>query len=561
VKLLIYRGESLERTLDLSDRDVRIGRGAENDVVLEDPEKTVSRFHAEMRPENGGWVLFDLNSQNGIWIDGQRIQRQVLNPGQTAQLGNFRIILDGGPNAVVAIPAAPAPEAMAATMVFSRDAAGAAVPAAPAAPAAAASAPAASGGPPPPPPPAPLGAAVTPKRPKLAPTGGESKKGLTSIPRPIFYGGALFFLLLIVLVMYVMRPRAPQPPPEPPQSQPQASTQTPATQPATPAQPDPSTQPATPAGNESNEQIVARYTKDAKDKLDANDPTAAIEAINRALMVDPGNAGALDLKMKAEERKAQLAGGTTTPSSGTPASGTPASGTPASGTPASGTTASGTAASGTAASGTPASGTPASGTPASGQTAGTTGTTAAADPTKPAVPDKAALAAARKEKAARDAAAALQKRYAQGKVEMTRGDYEHAIADLEAVVKEKPGYLDAASLLDQAKGLRRADAQRALNSANAAAGKGDYAAAMTAYQRAAKIDPNLAGVQDGMTNVRQKMRDEGEQAYRRARQLDAVGRTQDALPLYQRAVALLPADDPSGKAARDRLDALKGQNP
>jgi len=40
-----------------------------------------------------------------------------------------------------------------------------------------------------------------------------------------------------------------------------------------------------------------------------------------------------------------------------------------------------------------------------------------------------------------------------------------------------------------------------------------------------------------------------------------VGRTQDALPLYQRAVTLLPADDPSGKAARDRLDALKGQNP
>jgi hypothetical protein len=31
--------------------------------------------------------------------------------------------------------------------------------------------------------------------------------------------------------------------------------------------------------------------------------------------------------------------------------------------------------------------------------------------------------------------------------------------------------------------------------------------------------------------------------------------------LYQRAVALLPADDPSGKAARDRLEALKGQNP
>jgi tetratricopeptide (TPR) repeat protein len=179
---------------------------------------------------------------------------------------------------------------------------------------------------------------------------------------------------------------------------------------------------------------------------------------------------------------------------------------------------------------------------------------------KPAV-DKAAIAAARKEKAAKEAAAALQRRYLQGKAEMTRGDYEHAIVDLEAVLKEKPGYQDAASLLDQARGLRRADAQRQLSAGNAASGKGDYAGAMAAYQRAARIDPNLAGLQEGIAGVRQKMRDEGEAAYRRARQLDAVGRTQDALPLYQRAVSLLPADDPSGKAARDRLEALKGQNP
>ena len=78
---------------------MRIGRGAENNVVLEDPEKTVSRFHAELRPEQGGYVLFDLNSQNGIWIDGQRIQRQTLNPDRTGQLGNFRIHIDGGASA------------------------------------------------------------------------------------------------------------------------------------------------------------------------------------------------------------------------------------------------------------------------------------------------------------------------------------------------------------------------------------------------------------------------------------------------------------------------------
>jgi tetratricopeptide (TPR) repeat protein len=366
----------------------------------------------------------------------------------------------------------------------------------------------------------------------LTPTGGDRKQGLTSIPRPIFYGGALFFLLLIIGVMYVMRPRPPQPPPEPP-PQPQAQAQTPpATPEATPTPP-----PATPGTTpESNEDIVARNLKEANEKLAANDPVAAIDAINKALMVDPGNAAALDLKMKAEEKRSQMA--TTQPTS-TPST-TPTPGT-----------APGTAP-GTTPSTTPT--TPQSTTP-------TTEPTPVADPTPKPVVDKAAIAAARKEKAAKEAAAALQKRYLQGKAEMTRGDYEHAIIDLEAVLKEKPGYQDSASLLDQARGLRRADAQKQVTAGNAAAGKNDYPAAMAAYQRAARIDPNVAGLQEGIASVRQKMRDEGEAAYRRARQLDAVGRTQDALPLYQRAVTLLPADDPSGKAARDRLDALKGQNP
>ena len=81
MKLHIYRRDTLERTLDLTGHDLRIGRGAENDVVLEDADKTVSRFHAELRFENDEWILIDLNSQNGSWIDGERIQRASLAPG------------------------------------------------------------------------------------------------------------------------------------------------------------------------------------------------------------------------------------------------------------------------------------------------------------------------------------------------------------------------------------------------------------------------------------------------------------------------------------------------
>jgi len=90
-KLIILRGEQVERELDLGTQDLRIGRGAENDLTLEDPTKAVSRFHAEIRPEAGGWVLIDLNSQNGTWIDGRRVQKTVLTPGVTVSLGPYHL--------------------------------------------------------------------------------------------------------------------------------------------------------------------------------------------------------------------------------------------------------------------------------------------------------------------------------------------------------------------------------------------------------------------------------------------------------------------------------------
>ena len=81
-KLVVFRGTRPERYVDLTDRDLRIGRAPENDVILEDPDRTVSRFHAELRFENGQYSLIDLNSQNGLWMDGQRLPRLTLEPGQ-----------------------------------------------------------------------------------------------------------------------------------------------------------------------------------------------------------------------------------------------------------------------------------------------------------------------------------------------------------------------------------------------------------------------------------------------------------------------------------------------
>jgi Protein of unknown function (DUF3662)/Inner membrane component of T3SS, cytoplasmic domain len=62
-----------------------IGRSRECEVVLADPN--VSRKHAELRREGGRWVIADLGSTNGIKVNGRRVDRAPLEPGDRITLG------------------------------------------------------------------------------------------------------------------------------------------------------------------------------------------------------------------------------------------------------------------------------------------------------------------------------------------------------------------------------------------------------------------------------------------------------------------------------------------
>jgi tetratricopeptide (TPR) repeat protein len=107
-KLLIYRGETPHAEVELSTGTVRIGRSAQNDIVLEDPSKGVSRTHAEIRFERGHYVLVDQDSQNGIWVSGSRLSSVVLAPHVVASVGPFRLMIDA-PAPAAAIYAADTP--------------------------------------------------------------------------------------------------------------------------------------------------------------------------------------------------------------------------------------------------------------------------------------------------------------------------------------------------------------------------------------------------------------------------------------------------------------------
>jgi ABC-type multidrug transport system ATPase subunit/pSer/pThr/pTyr-binding forkhead associated (FHA) protein len=72
-----------------------IGRGADNDVVLSD--LSVSRHHAEMtRGEGGVYDLIDLQTHNGTYLNGRRIQRASLRESDLIAIGNHNFRFQGG---------------------------------------------------------------------------------------------------------------------------------------------------------------------------------------------------------------------------------------------------------------------------------------------------------------------------------------------------------------------------------------------------------------------------------------------------------------------------------
>ena len=71
---------------------VTIGRSHDCGVVLDDPN--VSRRHAELRPEGEGWAVADLGSTNGITVNGSRVERAVLQPGDEIALGRSRLTFE-----------------------------------------------------------------------------------------------------------------------------------------------------------------------------------------------------------------------------------------------------------------------------------------------------------------------------------------------------------------------------------------------------------------------------------------------------------------------------------
>lgn len=91
--LHVLQGADKGRTFDRIAEPVVLGRLSEN-VSLSD--NSVSRRHAELRPQDGHWILTDLGSSNGTCLNGVRIEGPVaLKDGDQIKLGGTLLVFSG----------------------------------------------------------------------------------------------------------------------------------------------------------------------------------------------------------------------------------------------------------------------------------------------------------------------------------------------------------------------------------------------------------------------------------------------------------------------------------
>lgn len=76
----------------LKSEALTIGRQSTCHVCLQD--SSVSRQHARIIREGDKFVLEDLDSHNGTWVNDQRIERHVLQPGDSFRIGNATLVFN-----------------------------------------------------------------------------------------------------------------------------------------------------------------------------------------------------------------------------------------------------------------------------------------------------------------------------------------------------------------------------------------------------------------------------------------------------------------------------------
>ena len=92
--LVVDRGPRAGMTWVLEPGTTTIGRGADQDIFLDDV--TVSRAHARVIVGEGNPQIKDAGSTNGIYVKGARLDEATLEPGDEIIIGKYHLLLAHG---------------------------------------------------------------------------------------------------------------------------------------------------------------------------------------------------------------------------------------------------------------------------------------------------------------------------------------------------------------------------------------------------------------------------------------------------------------------------------
>jgi pSer/pThr/pTyr-binding forkhead associated (FHA) protein/tetratricopeptide (TPR) repeat protein len=261
-KLVVTRGGAIEGERPLTGESLRIGRDNQNDVVLSDPAKGVSRFHAEIRAEAGGYTVVDLKSRNGIWVNNKRVTTAALRLGTPITLGPYQLSIQeqpltetfdtlSGDAATISPDSGRLPKPSPDASVLSRP--------------------------------------VQPRPPvRQMPRPRETRASSGHDRyRWLWVGSAVALLVVSIVAFAIVRQRAREAPAPP--------SPVAAVPPAPPVSPAPD-----------HQQEIERYLAAAKEQLANKDYDDALSSLNSALALEPADPGARSLKEEVETARSAL---------------------------------------------------------------------------------------------------------------------------------------------------------------------------------------------------------------------------------------------------------------
>lgn len=90
--LIITKGPGSGKKLPLVPMTMTVGREHDNNIELKDDE--VSRYHARISHESGQYVISDLDSSSGTWVNDEKVLQQALKHGDKIRVGATELVID-----------------------------------------------------------------------------------------------------------------------------------------------------------------------------------------------------------------------------------------------------------------------------------------------------------------------------------------------------------------------------------------------------------------------------------------------------------------------------------